>query len=130
MKYSQWIGITAALLTVAVCFLPWAYFPDLGKEFTGFFSERNAYGRPGKVFVILCTIAIVFYLIPRVWAKRANLMVGALIFAFAIKCLLLYGACYRGLCPEKRLGLYLVVFFPAIMMLATILPDLKLKEKD
>jgi hypothetical protein len=37
MKYSQWTGIVAALLLIAACFMPWAYFPDLGKNFTGFF---------------------------------------------------------------------------------------------
>ena len=130
MKYSQSIGVAAALLLVGASFLPWAYFPDLQKEFTGFFSEHNAYGRPGKVFIFLSAIAIVLFLIPRVWAKRANLMVGALTFAFGIKCFLLFGACYRGICPEKRVGLFLVVILPAIMTLAAILPDLKLKEKS
>ena len=51
MKHSQWIGIAAALLLVGASFMPWAYFPDLGKDFTGFFSELNRYGRPGEVLV-------------------------------------------------------------------------------
>ncbi|HVW61574.1 MAG TPA: hypothetical protein VHC48_16090, partial [Puia sp.] len=92
MKYSQWIGVAAALLLIGACYLPWAYFPDLHKEFTGFFSENNAYGRPGKIFVFFCGIAIILFLVPRIWAKRANIFVAAVILAFAIKSFILFTA--------------------------------------
>jgi hypothetical protein len=129
VKNSQWIGIAAALLLIGACFLPWAYFPDLQKDFTGFFSEKNTYGRPGKVFVFLSSIAIIFFLIPKIWAKRANIFVGALTIAFGIKCFLLFTACYKGICPEKKLGIFLVLIASAIMTLAAILPDVKLKDR-
>ncbi|HTI10999.1 MAG TPA: hypothetical protein VL832_20655 [Puia sp.] len=129
VKNSQWIGIAAALLLIGACFLPWAYFPDLQKDFTGFFSEKNTYGRPGKVFVFLSVLAILFFLIPKVWAKRANIFVGALTIAFGIKCFLLFTACYKGICPDKKLGIFLVLIASAIMTLAAILPDIKLKER-
>lgn len=129
MKYSQWIGIAAALLLIAACFLPWAYYPDLQKNFTGFSSERNVYGRPGKVLVFLSVLAIVLLIIPRVWAKRSNMLLGAVILAFSIKCYLLFTACYKGTCPDKKEGIFLILIAPAIMTLAAILPDIKLKEK-
>ena len=128
MKYSQWIGIVAALLLMAACFLPWAYFPDIQKNFTGFFSENNAYGRPGKVFAFFCLLAIVFFLIPKIWAKRANLMVAALTLAFSVKCFILYSACYRGICPEKKPGLFLMLFAAVLVIVAAVLPDVQLKE--
>src|ERR1700743_844844 len=105
MKYSQWIGILAVFLLAGACFMPWAYYPDLGKEFTGFFSEKNIYGRPGKVFMFLGGAHILFYLIPRIWDKRANMFVAALTFAFCIKSYILYTSCYQGFCPEKRAGI-------------------------
>ena len=129
MKNSQWIGIAAALLLIGACFLPWAYFPDLQKEFTGFFSERNAYGKPGKVFVFLCTLAIILFLIPRIWAKRINIFVSALTVAFSFKCYILFTACYKGICPDKKIGLFLVLIASALMTLSAILPDTKLKEQ-
>jgi hypothetical protein len=122
------IGVIAALLLIGICFLPWAYYPDLQKEFTGFFSERNVYGRPGKLLIIFSIFAIILYLIPRIWAKRANILLGAVILAFGIKNYMLYTACYGGNCPERRLGIYLVVIAPVIMILAAILPDVKLKD--
>jgi hypothetical protein len=128
MKYSQWIGIAAALLLVGACYLPWAYFPDVHKDFTGFFSENNAYGRPGIFLIFFCCIAIPLFLIPRVWAKRTNLVICAMTFAFSMKTFILYTACYRGICPEKHIGIFLVLLAPMIMIAAAALPDIKLKE--
>ena len=128
MKYSQWIGIAAAFLLVGVCYMPWAYYPDVHKDFTGFFSEQNMYGRPGKIFIFLCCIAVPLFLIPRIWAKRTNLVVCALTFAFSLKTFILYTACYRGICPEKHIGIFLVLLAPIIMTAAAALPDIKLKD--
>jgi len=127
MKYSQWIGIAAALLLIAACFMPWAYFPDLGKDFTGFFSEKNIYGRPGKVLIFFSGIEILLFLIPKVWAKRANIIVSALAIAFAIKSYILYTSCYGGLCPDKKIGIFLVLAAALITLVAALLPDLPVK---
>jgi len=128
MKYSQWIGIAAALLLIGACFLPWAYYPDLHKEFTGFFSEGNAYGRSGKIFVFFSVVEILLFLIPKVWAKRANILVAAMTIAFGVKSYILFTACYRGICPDKRLGIFLVLIAPFIILAAAVLPDLPVKE--
>jgi len=129
MKNSQWVGIGAALLVVAACFMPWAYFPDLQKEFTGFFSEQNRYGRPGKVLIFFCVVEIVFFLIPRIWAKRANIFVSAVGFAWAVKSYMLYTACYRGTCPERRIGIFLVLGGALAVLVASVLPDLPVKPE-
>lgn len=130
MKYSQSIGIAAALLLIAACYMPWAYYPDLQKEFTGFFSEQNAYGRPGKLLVGLSIVAIALFLIPRVWAKRANIFLGAVILAFSVKSYILFTACYKGTCPDRRFGIFLVVITPIMMIAAAILPNMKVKDKS
>ena len=129
MKYSQWIGVAAALLLAGACFMPWAYYPDLDKEFTGFFSELNRYGKPGKVLIFFSAIEIILFLIPKVWAKRANILVAGMAIAFGVKSFILYSACYRGICPERRLGLWLVLVASAIAVIATLLPNLPVKEK-
>ena len=115
-------------MLVGVCYMPWAYFPDVGKDFTGFFSENNAYGRPGKIFIFLVCIAIPLFLIPRIWAKRTNLVVCALTFAFGLKTFILYTSCYRGICPEKHIGIFLVLLAPIVMTAAAALPDIKVKD--
>jgi hypothetical protein len=129
MKYSQWIGVAAGLLLIGACFMPWAYFPDVQKNFTGFFSEKNIYGRPGKVLIFFCVIQIVLFLLPKVWAKRANILVSAMTIAFAVKSFILYTACYKGICPDKRAGIFLVLGMAVIMLVASFLPDLPVKEE-
>ena len=130
MKYSQRIGIGAAIIVVAASFLPWAYFPDLNEIFTGFFSEQNRYGRPGLVLIFLSAIMIVLYLVPKVWAKRSNILVAAISFAFCIKCFNLYDACYRGICPDKKAGIYIVLAASIIALAAALFPDLPVKQEE
>ena len=129
MKYSQWIGIAAAVVLVIACFLPWTFHPDLNKNFTGFFSENNDYGKPGKVFTVFAIVAIVFFLIPRVWAKRWNLLVGALTVAFAIKSFIVFSGCYRGICPAKLAGLWIMLLSAVAVLVMTLLPDMKVIER-
>ena len=130
MKYSQWIGVVAVLVVIAACFMPWAWFPDLQKDFTGFFSEQNRYGRPGTVLIFLSVFEIVWFLIPRIWAKRANIFFAGVALAWAIKSFWLYTACYRGICPSTRVGLFLVLGGTIIAMLATLTPSIPLKENE
>jgi hypothetical protein len=130
MKYSQWIGIAAALLLAFACFMPWAYFPDLGKEFTGFFSEQNRYGRPGKILTFFSAIMILLFVIPRVWAKRTNMIIAAITLAFVIRAYILYTGCYGGICPEKRPGIFLLLLASVLTVAAALLPDLPVKQEQ
>ena len=132
MKYSQWIGIAAAIMLIISAFLPWTYHPDLNKHFTGFFSENSVYGKPGKVFIFLCILAIVCYAIPKVWAKRGNLLVCGIIMAYAVKSFIVYSGCYRGICPDKKAGLWLMVGASILMLVMSFFPDVKLsgEKKD
>jgi hypothetical protein len=129
MKNSQWIGVAACLVLVAVCFGPWVWIPDLQVNFTGFFSEENRYGRPGKILIFFSIVSIILFLVPRIWAKRFNVLSGTLMLAFGIRCYFVFTACYMGICPEKKLGIFLVVLLPVIVMVTAILPDMKLREK-
>lgn len=124
MKYSQCIGVGAAVLLVAASFMPWVYFPGLGKDFTGFYSEGNSYGRPGKFFVFFSAVMTLFFLIPKIWAKRANIFLGAITIAFAIRSYIVFTGCYRGLCPEKKAGIFLVLLASAAMIVAALTPDI------
>jgi len=128
MKYSQWIGIGSAVLLIVSCFLPWAFYPDLNKHFTGFFSEENRYGKPGLLFTGLAVLGIAFYFIPKVWAKRWNLLVAAIILAWAIRSFILFAGCYKAICPKKEIGLWLMLFASGLILLMSFFPDLRLKQ--
>ena len=129
MKYSQYIGVLAALVLIGSCFVNWTWYPDIEKYFTAFNTVENVYGKPGKLLIFFCVIAIAFYLIPRIWAKRWNMMFCGLNLAYAIKTFILFSACYRGICPDKQPGIWVMLVAAVIMMIATLVPDLKMREK-
>jgi hypothetical protein len=129
MKHSQWIGVIALILLVSSCFFPWTYYPDLEKTFTGFFSENNLYGKPGKVFIVLASLALVLFLLNRVWAKRLNFFVCALIVAYAFRTFIIFSACYRGICPEKKVGLWMMIAAAILSLAMAITPDMKVTNK-
>ena len=69
---------------------------------------------------------IVFMLVPRVWAKRSNLLVGAINMAWAIRNFIFLPACIAGECPLRETGIYLALLASVLMLLATLFPDMKL----
>ena len=123
MKYSKYIGILAALLMVAACFMPWTFYPDLGKTFNGFFSQENAYGKPGILLSMLAAISIILFLVPRVWAKYWNIFFSAIIFTYALKSFVLFAGCYPKGCPEKLIGIWLMMAAASIVLLASLMPE-------
>ncbi|MFT3747245.1 MAG: hypothetical protein QM768_02975 [Agriterribacter sp.] len=129
MKYSQWTGVAVAVLVMVACYLPWMEIPTLQKIVTGMDNAGTNLGKPAKLHLIFCVIAIAFYLIPKVWAKRANIIFCALGVAWAARNFLLYARCEMGTCPERKYGLYIVLFGSVIMLLAALFPDLKVAEK-
>lgn len=130
VKYLHWFGIAACIALIICCFLPWVYYADINQQFTGFYSYKNAYGKPGKFLVLLAGISLLFIILPKVWAKRANLFVGALAVSYAIKSFILFSSCYNNYCPQKLLSLYLVVLCTLIIMVAAAFPNLKLSDKN
>ena len=129
MKFSKWIGLIAAIGLIIVCFVPWTYHADLQKNFTGFFSENEAYGKPGKFFIFFSVLSAALLLIPRIWAKRINLFNTGIMLAYAIKSYILYTSCYNAYCPEKKAGIYLVVVLSLVQFVMSLFPDMKI-EKD
>lgn len=126
MKYSQWIGVVIALLVIMSCFLPWMEVPGTQQLVTGMNNMGTNLGKPGKLNIILSTLAIVLFLIPRIWAKRTNLIFCALGIAWAFRNFLLYARCEMGVCPQRKYGLYLLFIGSALMLVAALLPDIKI----
>ncbi|MBS1564714.1 MAG: hypothetical protein JST39_10010, partial [Bacteroidetes bacterium] len=128
--YSKWIGLAAALAIIAVCYLPWVYVPQVPLEIGGMYaSAKHNFGKPGLMNCILSVVAMFMFLLPFIWAKRTNIFICAFNIAWAIRDYFLLSRCYGGECPEKKLGLYLLVVFSLIMLVMSFLPDIEIKEK-
>ncbi len=128
MKYSKIVGLLGCAGVIIISFFPWTYHADVNKYFTGFFSENNLYGKPGKFFVAFGLIAALLILIPRIWAKRTNLFFSALFLGYAIKTYILYSSCYKAYCPDKQPGLYILMLSCILILFAAVFPDMKLKK--
>lgn len=129
MKYSQQIGIIAVLALAIVCFIPWVYIASVNITVTGFNADGTNFGKPGLVAVVLSAISAIFFLVPKIWAKRTNVFLSAVVFAWSIKNFMLITACLAGDCPEKKAGIYLQVLFSSIILLMALLPKITLPEE-
>jgi hypothetical protein len=129
MKYYKQIGFLVCLLLIISCFLPWAYYPDIHKSFTGFFSEEDLYGKPGKVFIFFAVASIILIVVDKVWAKRTLIFVAAFNLGYLIRTYILYTTCYRAVCPQKEYGLYLLIFSCVLLLAVSFFPNLKVKEE-
>ena len=117
MKYSNYIGVAIAIALIAFCFMPWVYIISIQTTITGLDSGNTNFGSPGAMHIIFCVFSIILFLLPKVWAKRANMIVVTLNFAWAIRNFLLITRCEVGECPEKRFGIYAVIILSFLILL-------------
>lgn len=128
MKYSQLLGIVSSLAMGIACFMPWTFYPDLKTYFTGFFSEQNIYGKPGKFIIAMSLIALLLFALDKVWAKRVNWLVCGLLAAFAFRTYTVYTSCYSGICPVKQPAVYIILLAPVVMLIAAFMPKMTVKN--
>jgi len=135
-KILHWIGLTACIILIVSCFMPWAYYADANitdeahRTFTGFYSYGNNYGRPGKMLVAIGVVVFTLMLLPKIWAKRTNLFVCALGVGYAVKTYILFVSCYNAYCPEKKAGIFLMLIASVVMLVSSAFPHLTLKGTE
>ncbi len=133
LKILSWLGIAACIVLVISCFIPWTYYADSNipneaeRVFTGFFSYQYKYGRPGKFLVFFAVVILLFMILPTVWAKRINLFLSAFTVAYAVKSYILFTSCYNAYCPEKRVGIFIMLASTVVMLMACIFPNMKIE---
>ena len=129
MRYMKWIGLLAVILLLISCFLPWVIIPSKNIIVRGVDSTGTNFGKPGYAHFVLGFFFIIFHFIPKLWAKRVNLLIVALNIAWAVRNYFIISMCRTGECPEKQIGLWLVLTASGLMLIAALLPDVKLKEE-
>ena len=123
----KWIGLLAVLLLVYSCFIPWVIIPSQNIIVSGVDSTGTNFGKPGYAHFVLGFFFTVFHFFPKLWAKRCNLLVVALNIAWAVRNYFIISMCREGECPEKQIGLWLVLSGSVLMLFAALFPDIKLK---
>jgi len=128
MRYMKWIGLFAVILLAVSCFLRWVIISSQNITVSGVDATGTNFGKPGYAHFLLGFFFLIFHFIPKLWAKRWNLVIVALNIAWAVRNYLIISMCREGECPEKKIGLWLVVIASALMLVAALFPDIKLKE--
>jgi hypothetical protein len=126
MRWMKWAGLAAAILLIASCFIPWVVIESKNITISGIDSTGTNYGRPGYFHLLMSVFFLVLSFIPRVWAKRSNLLVVAMNFAWAVRNYFVITACEGGDCPVKKVGIYLVMLTSVAILLSALFPDMKL----
>jgi hypothetical protein len=109
MTFSQKLGFVSCVIIIVSLFLNWAWYPDIQKYFTAFFTQGNHYGRPGIWFAFVSITGIIFYWVNKAWSQRLNLILSGLSFAYAIRTILLFTSAYDGYVPTAKAGIYLML---------------------
>lgn len=130
MKYFNQLGALAALVVILSCFLTWISIPELGIRVSGFSSEGTRFGKPGLMNAIMSAIAFILFLVPAIWAKRANLFFTGFNMAWAIRNFILLTMCHGGDCPVKETGLYLFLGATVLQLIMAVFPYFPLEEKE
>jgi len=129
LKHSKWIGLLSVMIVVVVCCMPWIEVPSAHLQIGGMFANgKQNFGKPGLMNIICSAGAAIWFMLPQVWAKRTNIFFCGFNIAWAIRNYILLSRCYGGDCPVKLMGLYLLVFASAIMLLMAFIPDTAIKE--
>ncbi|WP_300599491.1 hypothetical protein [Niabella sp.] len=128
LSRSQWLALLAALILAIACFMPWSQIQSMRLTLSGVDTTGTRYGRPAYNHFILTAGILLLTFIARIWAKRLNLLFGVLNLAWAIRNFILFGRCEAGDCPERQIGLYLILLASVILMLTILFPKMELKE--
>ncbi len=132
MKYSNYLGAFASLALIICCFLPWVHIRSLDLTLNGFhgkISEQLDFGKQAYTHIFFASIMFIFFLLQKIWAKRVNILIGAFQFSWAIKNYIVFSMCREGECPEKMIGIFLLIFCSLLMMIMAVLPKIKLNRQ-
>lgn len=130
MRYTNQLSILVALLVIAVCFIPWVYIGVIDTTITGWYAGKTNLGKPGLMNIIFSVITIITVLSPSIWAKRINLFICSFNFSWAIRNYLLTTQCEMGECPEKKMGIYALLFLTLLLLISSFFPNLKLNTSS
>jgi hypothetical protein len=126
MRWMKWVGIAGAILLIIACFLTWVVIASKNIVVTGVDATGTYFGKPGYFNLLMTFFFLLFTFIPKIWAKRTNVVITAMNFAWALRNYFIITSCRAGECPEKHIGIYLLLFASLLMLVSSLFPDMKL----
>ncbi len=126
MRWMKWTGLAAAILLIVSCFLTWVTIASKSIVVSGIDATGTSFGKPGYFNLLMTLFFIVFTLLPKIWAKRINLLFTAMNRAWAARNYFIISACLAGECPAKHAGLFLLLIASLLMLVSSLFPYIEL----
>ncbi|MEO6069800.1 MAG: hypothetical protein ABIN57_05235 [Chitinophagaceae bacterium] len=109
MRYVKGLAVVTCIVLCISCFFPWAGIPSKNLMITGVNTTGTSFGKPGYLHLFFAGLFLLFLLINRIGAYRANIFIAGFNMGWALRNYILITACEGGECPQKYGALYLVV---------------------
>lgn len=131
-RICHYTGIITCFALILACFLPWVHYNSINETFTGYhvtrFSTNNYYGRAGIVITVMTAVIFIFFIIPKIWAKRINFFLSGLLFAYCIRTYIIFtGSLFEGE-VETKSGMYLIVSLSFLLLVCSVFPKIELNQ--
>lgn len=130
MNRSQWIALASAFVLAVACFMPWAIISSANLILSGVDTTGTHFGKPAYLHFILTGLILIGSFVSKNWVKRANVFIAGINLAWAIRNFVLLGSCEAGDCPERQIGLYLILFASISLLIAAFFPKLKIPTEN
>jgi hypothetical protein len=125
MKHSQTIGILLCIALIYATTQPFVIIESRNWVITGWNPVGSSFGQSGKFLCFFAAISALFFALPYIWAKRFNMVFGALMLAWAFRNFLILSTCQMGECPQRQWALYGCIVLSGLILLMTFLPKIK-----
>jgi len=129
MKYSQTIGIILCLLLIYATTQPLVVIESRNWIITGWDPAGSSFGQAGKFLSFFAVLALLFFALPYIWAKRFNMVFAAMLLAWSFRNYLIMSTCQMGECPQKKWALYACIIISAGILVMTFLPKIKVSNQ-
>lgn len=120
MQWMKWISCIAAISLIIACFFPWIVIPGKDVVISGVNAANTTYGKPGYLNLLMAIFYLILTLIPRLWARRINLVVAVINLAWTLRNFLLLSRCEAGDCPDRQPAFFIFGLSALIMMIGAL----------
>ncbi len=110
--------------------MPWVLVAEQHLLISGINNAVPNFGKPGMFNIVLSAVMGIFFIIPKIWAKRTNVIIAAINLAWSFRNYLVITACRAGECPEKRAGIYLLLCVSVFILIMSFLPPIKVPPQQ
>jgi len=126
-RIAQYTGIFACIGIIAACFMPWTYYHNIRETFTGFyvvpFPSGNYYGKAGIPITILASLILIGMFVRKLWAKRINLFLGALLLSYTVRTFIIFTSALFKEEVVSYAGIYLIIIFSVLILICSLFPS-------